>query len=94
MSWTYRVMRSVGGRTTKYYTYAIYEVYESPSGWTETPVYPVGNDLKELESDILMMQKALKLPVLDQKTGKPIADHQKTANNAKTTRKSGKKRVK
>ena len=72
MSWTYRVMRKVEGRTTKYYDYGIHEVYTEPKGWTRDAVGPHGETLAELKRDLTAMRKALTLPVLDWDTGKEI----------------------
>jgi hypothetical protein len=59
------------------YIFGIHEVYygkgERVNGWTQNPMDPHGSTMKELRADFAMMKKAFTAPVLDYKTGKPIA---------------------
>lgn len=66
MTWNYRVFR----QTYKdIHTYHIYEVYYDKNGkpemWTDDPVEPGGETLKDLASDLKYMAQALKRPVLE-----------------------------
>ena len=90
MSWTYRVMRHVGGKgAKKWYFYTIHEVYDDLGkiSWTETEVSPCGESLEELRGDLEMMLAGTKKPVLDINTGKPV----KMAENTPKTGKKGAK---
>ena len=84
-------MRSVGGRgTTHWYLFGIHEVYTDEDGkvsWTEDPVSVVGDTPNDLKSTLELMSKALKKPILDFDTGKPINASKKIL----ATSKKGKK---
>ena len=72
-TWDYRVMRRVVGKgATKWYSYGIYELYNSPAGWTKEPVDQMGQNVEELRKDLEWMLEALDKPVLDYETGEPI----------------------
>lgn len=76
MTWNYRVIHTrtnhVWGED---YTdrYEIHEVYYSADdngnliahSWSEKPMSPYGTDLQELTSDLELMSRAFKLPVLE-----------------------------
>jgi len=74
--WNYRVMRRKEGKD--YYVYGIYEVYydnkDRPELWSNDPLPPTGDSLKELKDDFKFYKQALDKPVLDYKTGKEIGE--------------------
>lgn len=61
MSWNYRVMEREG-------RFAIHEVYYDKNGeangYTESPVYPAGTSVEELQEMLGKYQEALKKPIL------------------------------
>jgi hypothetical protein len=73
MSWNYRIIREVEGKTTQYYRYVIKCVYEDAAGKIDRfciePSWPVGLSVSELEGNISMMNLAFKKPVLEEKDG-------------------------
>jgi len=74
--WNYRVMRRKW--VNDYYTHSIHEVYYNNKGratlWSQDPLPPIGDSLKELKRDIKFYKQALDKPVLDFKTGKEIKE--------------------
>ena len=74
MSWEYRVIREVAGKTTHWYTYYIGEVYTDPFGMTQEPIAPGGDSLDELRRDLQHMLSALDKPMLDAKTGEELSE--------------------
>lgn len=81
MSWAYRVMRRATGEKDEPFLFGIYEFYSFKDDggrmrhpYTADPMDPHGKTLEELRSDLALMEKALSLPVLDWKNGKPIKD--------------------
>jgi len=74
--WNYRVMRRK--HVSDYHTYGIYEVYytakDKPNFWSEDPLPPIGDSLKELKDDFKLYKRALDKPVLDFETGKEIKE--------------------
>lgn len=75
--WNYRVMRQVVNTKRsigKVVSFGIHEVFydgkDKVTGWTKDAVAVVGDNVKELKSDLMMMTQALLCPVLDYATGK------------------------
>ncbi len=70
MYWNYRVICKKD-KKSKTISYEIHEVYYSKKGkikaWTEDAVPPFGESEKELNIDLKLFKKALKLPVLVEK---------------------------
>lgn len=67
MSWNHRVMRATDPDGTPHFT--IHEVYYHEDGqikaWTERPVSPCGDSLKELQGDLSRFERAFTRPILD-----------------------------
>lgn len=68
MSWNYRVLHNAGG-------YCIHETYYTEEGLTcgivPSPEIASGETLEDLSSSLKLMQKAMKMPVLNSETLKP-----------------------
>ncbi len=76
MIWNYRIFRKT--YASGEHEYSIREAYYSrknakiPHSWAATPIAPVGETLSGLKTDMNFMRIALKHPVLDAETGKPV----------------------
>lgn len=69
--WNYRVTRTV---VDDEYVFEIREVYYDhgePNAWTEEAIAPHGDSWHELADDLVKMQRAVSLPVLDLTGEKP-----------------------
>lgn len=82
MSWQYRLMRRVKGKTTMYYFYEIVEYYVDEDGstsWTEAGMSPGGESPEECKHDWELMKEAFELPPLDESEleSEIAAKHQK-----------------
>jgi hypothetical protein len=66
-TWNYRVFKNTS--ETDHVYYAVHEVYYSDDGTmngrTESAVWPTGQTVEELRSDIMRMLKALEQPVME-----------------------------
>ena len=66
-TWNYRVYKHTS--ETDHMYYAIHEVYYTDdgimNGRTENAVWPAGQNVEELRSDIMRMLKALDQPVME-----------------------------
>lgn len=71
MSWNYRVIVGADGQ------YGIHEVYYAEDGktissWTESPIAPGGESVKELRSDLGAMLHSFSKPILKEVNGKLV----------------------
>lgn len=75
MSWNYRVLKTKDVDGSDFW--AVHEVYYDDTGrvetWTESHVYPSGENWAELSRDVGAYAKALMQPALDVTSGQAVA---------------------
>jgi hypothetical protein len=74
MNWNYRVIRKKYHEASIEHYYEIHEVHYDEKGniraWTETPIWPMADSLKDLKKSLKMMLKDCNKPILEIKTDK------------------------
>lgn len=83
MSWNYRIILSDTGE------YCVHEVYydkktKKPNAWSENPISPLGETIKELEDDLRHMHSALSKPILKVVDGKLVVVDEPGEQSPKT----------
>lgn len=70
-SWNYRVTRTKVDGEDVYEIREVYYTYGQPHSWSRDPIAPHGESWHELAEDIVKMQRAVAMPVLDLIGDKP-----------------------